>query len=144
MPSHFPGFPIRVGTLCRISQGRGCQPLMIFKISQNPLKSKKISSLGRMCPLMDPPLKCALPINRITKQECIPVGCVPPAAVAVPGGSPPGTPPGAGTPRSRHPPGADPPGPGPLCGQKHTCNHITLPQTSFAGGNNVKFGFIVN
>ena len=48
------------------------------------------------------------------KQECIPVGCVPPAAVAVPGVSPPGTPH-----RSRHPlehptleqepPGADTP-----------------------------------
>ena len=43
-------------------------------------------------------------------QECIPVGCVPPAAVSV-GGSPPGTPLGADTPQSRHPPGADnPPG----------------------------------
>ena len=38
-------------------------------------------------------------------QECIPVGCVPPAAVAVRGGgSPPGTPPpGAGTPREQAP-----------------------------------------
>ena len=33
------------------------------------------------------------------QQECIPVGCVPPAAVAVRRGSPPGSPPG-----SRHPP----------------------------------------
>ena len=32
------------------------------------------------------------------------------------------------------PPGADPPGPGtPPRGQTHTCKHITLPQTSFAG-----------
>ena len=53
------------------------------------------------------------------KQECIPVGCVPPAAVAV-GAAPPVTPPGPGTP----------------CGQTHTCKHITLPQTSFAGGKN--------
>ena len=60
----------------------------------------------------------------VVKQECIPVGCVPPAAVAISGGglhthSPEadtplgvGTP-GAGTPRSRPPrsrtPGADPP-----------------------------------
>ena len=59
-----------------------------------------------------------LPTERSSwKQECIPVGCVPPAAVAVSGGSPPGThppgsrhsprrrhpPPGAGTPRSRPP-----------------------------------------
>ena len=49
-------------------------------------------------------------------QECIPVGCVPPAAVAVTGGSPhpprAGTP-GADTPQSRHPrsrhPQPDPP-----------------------------------
>ena len=47
------------------------------------------------------------------------------------GGSPPGTPLGLGT-----PPGPDtPPGPGTVpCGQTHTCKHITLPQTSFAGG----------
>ena len=39
------------------------------------------------------------------EQECISVGCVPPAGVAVPRGSPPGTP------RTRHP---TPPGAGPL------------------------------
>ena len=27
--------------------------------------------------------------------------------------------------------------PPPPCGQTHTCENITLPQTSFAGGNNV-------
>ena len=37
--------------------------------------------------------------------------------------------PGAGTPRSRHHP----------CGQTHACKHITLPQTSFAGGNNMTY-----
>ena len=55
------------------------------------------------------------------KQECIPVGCVPPVAVAVGGclhQAPPGT---------MHPP------PGPT----HACKHITLPQTSFAGGKDV-------
>ena len=31
------------------------------------------------------------------QQECIPVGCVPPAAVGVPGRSPPGAPPRPGT-----------------------------------------------
>ena len=53
------------------------------------------------------------------EQECIPVGCVPSAAVAVRGGlhqAPPPSrhPPGAGT-----PPGTRPPGPGtpPTCGQ---------------------------
>ena len=40
----------------------------------------------------------------VTEQECIPVGCVPPAAVAVLGGSPPGTPSPEQT-----PPGAEPP-----------------------------------
>ena len=34
------------------------------------------------------------------------------------------------TPGTRHPPG-----PGTLRGQTDTCKHITLPQTSFAGGN---------
>ena len=53
------------------------------------------------------------------KQECIPVGCLPPAAVAVGGVS------------TRHPPGSRHPQP---CGQTHACRHITLPQTSFAGG----------
>ena len=43
--------------------------------------------------------------DRMDEQECIPVGCVPPAAVAV-GGSPPGTPTGADTPR----PGTPQPG----------------------------------
>ena len=108
-------------------------------------------------------------LTSLYKQECIPVGCVPPAAVAI-RGSPPGTPldqtplgpgipPGADhPPRSRHPPDQaiprhpldqapnctrHPPGPGtprdqaPPCGQTHACKHITLPQTSFAGGNKV-------
>ena len=38
-----------------------------------------------------------------------------------------GTPPGPGTPWNQAPPR----------GQTHTCKHITLPQTSFAGGNNI-------
>ena len=58
----------------------------------------------------------------IWKQECIPVGCVPSAAVVV---SPGGVclsacwdtnPPGADPPRTRHPP----------CGQTHTCKNITF------------------
>ena len=71
------------------------------------------------------------------------------------GGSPPGTSPQDQTPPrdqapagSRHSPSWDqtppPPGPGTLLpgpdtppyGQTHTCKHITLPQTSFAGGKN--------
>ena len=40
-------------------------------------------------------------------------------------------PPHQAPPRTRHPPG----GGTPPCGQTHTCKHITLPQTSFAGGN---------
>ena len=57
------------------------------------------------------------------KQECIPVGCVLPAAVAIMGGSPHTQThtPGAGTPWSRHPPGAGTPWvwawrPPPRCG----------------------------
>ena len=84
-------------------------------------------------------------ITMLFKRECIPVGCVPPQQKPS-GGSPPGSP----SPRSRHPP----PGPGttpldqappqdqappwdqaPPYGQTHACKHITLPQTSFAGGN---------
>ena len=38
-------------------------------------------------------------------------------------------PPGAGTPLGRDPQSRHPP-----CGQTHACKHITLPQTSFAGG----------
>ena len=54
------------------------------------------------------------------KQECIPVGCILPAAVAIRG-------------VSRHPPR-----PGtPLWTEflTHAYENITLPQTSFAGGN---------
>ena len=55
-----------------------------------------------------------LSIEFSKKQECIPVGCVPPAAVAVRGGCPPGTPLGAGTPQDQTPPGPDTP-----CEQNH-------------------------
>ena len=71
-------------------------------------------------------------------QECIPVGCVPPAAVAVPGGL------HQATPQSRHPMGADTPPEAdtpreqtpPLWTEflTHAYENITLPQTSFAGG----------
>ena len=77
------------------------------------------------------------------RQECIPVGCVPPAVVAVWGGlhqappwirpsqdqAPPGedTPPGPDPPRTRHPP---------VNRMTNRCKNITLPQTSFAGGKN--------
>ena len=79
------------------------------------------------------------------EQECIPVGCVPPAAVAV--STPPGArhPPGLGTPPSLGPgtpppwDQASPPGPGkhppPLNRMTDGCKNITLPQTSLAGGN---------
>ena len=43
------------------------------------------------------------------KQECIPVGCIPPAAVAIMGGLHMPLLPGSRPPWSRHPPGADPP-----------------------------------
>ena len=85
------------------------------------------------------------------QQECIPVGCIPPAAVAIRGGSPPGTPLEQIPPRTRHPPfpadqappwdqapppRADtptpPPGPGtsppPVNRITDACKNITLPQ----------------
>ena len=89
----------------------------------------------------------------INKEECIPVGCVPPAAVAVRGALHQAPPLDQASPRTRQlpqtwhscpPPGTrHSPDPGtprdqaPPCGHTHTCKHITLPQTSFAGGNNV-------
>ena len=42
--------------------------------------------------------------QKVNKQECIPVGCVPPTAVAVLGGSPPGTPQEEAPPREEAPP----------------------------------------
>ena len=41
------------------------------------------------------------------------------------------------TPQTRHPPWSSPPPgqPPPPSGRTHTCKHITLPQTSFPGGN---------
>ena len=113
----------------------------------------------------------------IWQQECIPVGCVPPAAVAVrgEGGLHQAAPPGPGTPAIRHthpqdqapprtrdtppwdkaPPGTrhplrpgtpsdqappqtrhpwDPQAPS-VGRMTDRCKHITLPKTSFAGGN---------
>ena len=81
------------------------------------------------------------------KQECIPVGCVPPARWPHPvvsnGGSAQLPPPHAST-------DADPPGCRPTWmqmpswmqtppwteGMTHACENTTLPQTSFAGGKN--------
>ena len=84
-------------------------------------------------------------ISKIPKpQECIPVGCIPPASVAVGGIStrhPPRTrhPPDQAPlpPRTRHPLGTRHPLDQAPPGQTHTCKHITLPQTSFSGGKNV-------
>ena len=53
-------------------------------------------------------------VQNYVQQECIPVGCVPPAAVAVPGGSTP------------HPRWTE--------FLTHASENITLPQTSFADG----------
>ena len=65
------------------------------------------------------------------KQECIPVGCVPPTAVAVPGGSPPGTPLGAGTPPPEQAPQPHPPehaASPPVDRITDACENIALPQ----------------
>ena len=66
-------------------------------------------------------------IKSTVLQDCIPVGCVPPASVAVPGGwgSPPGTPSEEAPRRKRHPP---------VNRMTNRCKNITLPQTSFACG----------
>ena len=58
---------------------------------------------------------------RKPKQECIPVGCVPPASVAISGG---GVCPGRVS--TTHP-----------CGQTDTCVNIILPQTLLAGSKNI-------
>ena len=91
-------------------------------------------------------------VRNIIKQECIPVGCIPPVAIAIRGGlhqTPPraGTPPdqtpppeqtpplGAGTPPDQAPPGADTPPPPWTEFLTHASENITFPQTLFAGGN---------
>ena len=78
--------------------------------------------------MYDIPLTYNFTSNQVTnqskvvlKQGCIPVGCVPPAAVAIWGGSPPGTPQEQAPPTSRHPLGADTPSPGP---GTHAVNRI--------------------
>ena len=100
-------------------------------------------------------LVCTILFQLTIKQECIPVGCVPPQTVAVGGlhQAPPQTrlpqsrhPPRTRSPKGRHPPPPEqapprsrhPPRAGTPCGQTHTCRHITLPQTLFADGNKVK------
>ena len=83
-----------------------------------------------------PHLKFLQHITLITKQECIPEGCVQPAVVAG------GDPPGPGTPQSRHPPEQAPPRAGsplvpdsprdqaplPMDRITDACENITLPQ----------------
>ena len=65
------------------------------------------------------------------KQECIPVGCVPPTAVAVMGGSPPGTPrPGT---------------PSPFVNRiTDTCKNITFPQLCLRAVINLVFDFVLS
>ena len=71
------------------------------------------------------------------KQECIPVGCVPSAAVAVCFQERVSTPPGAGTPpeqappRSRHPPWSRPPGADPPW--RPVARHAGIPPARHAG-----------
>ena len=66
-----------------------------------------------------------------SQEQALPPGARPPPGPGTPQDQ---APPRPGTPLPR--PGT-PPGPGtPSCGQTHTCKHITLPQTMFAGGNN--------
>ena len=74
------------------------------------------------------------------RQECIPVGCVPPAHwsyLATTHAHPPGA--ATHAPGSNHacPPREQPRTPPPVNGMTNRCKNITLPQTSFAGGNNM-------
>ena len=83
--------------------------------------------------------------RKLHEQECIPVGCIPPAAVAIWGGLH-QAPPRTDTPQSRHPqtryplPEQTPNPPGtrhpPVNRMTNRCKNITLPQTSFAGCKN--------
>ena len=54
-------------------------------------------------------IRTTLPPEEIFELECIPVGCVPPAAVAVGGRCLHQAPPGGSTPRRKHPPRRSPP-----------------------------------
>ena len=65
--------------------------------------------------------------NTFSKQECIPVGCVPPAL-----------PPQGGGLRDKDLPWTRDPPPLPVDRMTDACENITLPQTSFADGNNNK------
>ena len=85
------------------------------------------------------------PIN--PKEECIPVGWGPPAAIAIYGCHPNSSGTRHPPPRTRHPlePGTRLWRRHPLglihpvpCGQTHTCKSHNLRQTSFAGGNDEK------
>ena len=57
-----------------------------------------------------------------------------------PGGSPQGTPRADTPPWTRHPPG---PGIPPVNRMTDRCKNITLPQTSFAGGNNITISYYI-
>ena len=79
-------------------------------------------------------------IIQLSQQECIPVGCIPPALHCTGGLCPVGDlcPWGVSvreTPSPVH--GGSLSGrPPPPCGQTDACENITLPQTSFVGGKN--------
>ena len=95
------------------------------KQSKYQCKSRVLESYVRIILVYDdsiqPPKKNKFVSKIRIKQECIPVGCVPPAAVAV-GGSP------SGTPRDQTPPG---PGQNPTLPMNRitdTCKNITFPQ----------------
>ena len=97
------------------------------------------------------PVSCLIStIESIFQQECIPVGCIPPAHLPYPivsdGGvcaTPPEADPQMQTPLMQRtldtepPPDADPlDADSSVNRMTHRCRNITLPQTSFAGGKN--------
>ena len=103
------------------------------------------SALESVHPLVLPLVHCTL----LFTQECIPVGCIPPASVAISGKgvSAQGVSASGVSARGRCLPmlrGQEclPRGmfvTPPKCGRTDTCENITLPKTSFTGGNKIQF-----
>ena len=63
---------------------------MYQKQSQKLNLTDKFNQISKLISI---PIKKNFLLKQYNKQECIPVGCVLPTAVAIPGGSPPDTPP---------------------------------------------------
>ena len=87
------------------------------------MRTARSSSRPGVSPPAPPILWPGTPLDQVHPEPGTPWDQAPPPDQAAPRTR--HTLPGADTPRARHPP----------WGQTHACKHITLPQTSFAGGN---------